>query len=86
VTAALLCCCRSRSDLFSFLLARHFDYPKIRRNPAEDFLSRFHAAGVCLKLVWCGFMPTAVILAPLALGRDHALLISALLEASLDPF
>ncbi len=48
------------------LLARRFDYPTILRSPTEDILSRFHAGGVSLKLIWYGFMLTAVLLAPLA--------------------
>jgi len=63
-------------NLFFFLLARRFDYPDILRSPTEDVLSRFKAGGVGLKLLWYGFMLTAVLLAPLAvllgqvLGRD----------------
>jgi Domain of unknown function (DUF4386) len=63
-------------NLFFFLLARRFDYPDILRSPTEDVLSRFKAGGVSLKLLWYGFMLTAVLLAPLAvllgqvLGRD----------------
>jgi Domain of unknown function (DUF4386) len=62
--------------LFFFLLARRLDYPKILRSPTEEVLSRFKAGGVSLKLLWYGFMLTAVLLAPLAvllgqvLGRD----------------
>jgi hypothetical protein len=63
-------------NLFFFLLGRRFDYPSILRSPTEDVLSRFKAGGVGLKLLWYGFMLTAVLLAPLAvllgqvLGRD----------------
>jgi Domain of unknown function (DUF4386) len=63
-------------NLFFFLLARRFDYPNILRSPTEVVLSRFQAGGVSLKLLWYGFMLTAVLLAPLAvllgqvLGRD----------------
>jgi hypothetical protein len=53
-------------NLFFFLLARGFDYPDILRSPTEDILSRFQAGGVRLKLLWYGFMLTAVLLAPLA--------------------
>jgi Domain of unknown function (DUF4386) len=53
-------------NAFFFLLARRFDYPDIRRSPTEDILSRFRAGGVRLKLLWYGFMLTAVLLAPLA--------------------
>ena len=49
-----------------FLLARGFDYPAILRRPTADILSRFQAGGVRLKLLWYGFMLTAVLLAPLA--------------------
>lgn len=51
---------------FFFLLARRFDYPNILRNPTEDILRRFQSGGVSLKLLWYGFMLTAVLLAPLA--------------------
>lgn len=53
-------------NLFFFLLARRFDYPDILRSPTEDILSRFQAGGVRLKILWYGFMLTAVLLAPLA--------------------
>lgn len=51
---------------FFLLLGRRFDYPDILRRPTEDILSRFEAGGVGLKLVWYGFMLTAVMFAPLA--------------------
>jgi hypothetical protein len=63
-------------NLFFVLLGRRFDYPNILRSPTEEVLSRFTAGGVGLKLLWYGFMLTAVLLAPLAvllgqvLGRD----------------
>jgi Domain of unknown function (DUF4386) len=63
-------------NLFFFLLARRFDYPNILRSPTREVLGRFKAGGVSLKLLWYGFMLTAVLLAPLAvllgqvLGRD----------------
>jgi hypothetical protein len=63
-------------NLFFFLLGQRFDYPNILRSPTEDVLGRFNAGGVSLKLLWYGFMLTAVLLAPLAvllgqvLGRD----------------
>jgi Domain of unknown function (DUF4386) len=53
-------------NLFFFLLGRIFDYPGILRSPVGTILSRFHAGGVRLKLLWYGFMLTAVLLAPLA--------------------
>jgi hypothetical protein len=53
-------------NAFFLLLARRFDYPDILRSPTEDVLSRFQAGGVSLKLLWYGFMLTAVLLAPLA--------------------
>ena len=64
-------------NLFFLLLARGFDYPDILRGQTEDILSRFHTGGVRLKLLWYGFMLTAVLLAPLAvllgqvLARDQ---------------
>jgi hypothetical protein len=53
-------------NLFFFLLARLFAYPAILRSPTATILSRFHAGGLRLRLVWYGFMLTAVLLAPLA--------------------
>jgi hypothetical protein len=53
-------------NLFFFLLGRLFDYPGILRSPVGTILSRFQAGGVRLKLLWWGFMLTAVLLAPLA--------------------
>jgi hypothetical protein len=53
-------------NAFFLLLARRFDYPNILRSPTGDILSRFQAGGVGLKLLWYGFMLTAVLLAPLA--------------------
>ena len=53
-------------NLFFFLLGRRFDYPDVLRSPTEEVLSRFQAGGVSLKLLWYGFMLTAVLLAPLA--------------------
>jgi hypothetical protein len=64
-------------NAFFFLLAKRFDYPNILRSPTGDILRRFYAGGVSLKLVWYGFMLTAVLLAPLAvllgqvLARDN---------------
>jgi hypothetical protein len=66
VAAALLLILPIAFNLFFFLLSRLFDYPNILRSRTEDVLSRFHAGGVRLKLVWYGFMFTAVLLAPLA--------------------
>jgi len=53
-------------NAFFFALARLFDYPDILRSPAASILSRFQAGGVRLKLVWYGFMLTAIMLVPLA--------------------
>jgi hypothetical protein len=70
-------------NLFFFLLGRRFDYPNILRSPTEEVLSRFKAGGVSLKLLWYGFMLTAVLLAPLAvllgqvLGRDGLAIVPA---------
>ena len=63
-------------NVFFTLLAKDFDYPDILRQPTEDVLTRFHAGGVRLKLLWFGFMLTAVLFAPLTvllgqvLGRE----------------
>jgi hypothetical protein len=53
-------------NLFFFMLARRFDCPNILRSRTEDVLSRLQAGGVSLKLLWYGFVLTAVLLAPLA--------------------
>jgi hypothetical protein len=53
-------------NAFFFLLGRRFDYPDILRRPTGEILSRFRAGGVTLKLLWYGFMLTAVLLIPLA--------------------
>ncbi len=60
-------------NAFFFLLARRFEYPDILRSPTADVLSRFRAGGVRLKLLWYGFMLTAVLLAPLAVLLGQAL-------------
>ena len=60
-------------NVFFFLLARRFDYPGILRSPTEDILIRFDAGGVGLKLVWFGFMLTAVLFAPLAVLMGQVL-------------
>ena len=61
-------------NVFFLALARLFDYPSVLRSPAGVVLSRFLAGGLRLKLVWYGFMLTAVLLAPLAvlLGQVRA--------------
>ena len=53
-------------NTFFLLLARLFDYPDILRSPTASILSRFQAGGIRLKLVWYGFVLTAVLFAPLA--------------------
>jgi uncharacterized protein DUF4386 len=53
-------------NLFFFLLGRFFDYPRILRSPVGTILSRFQVGGLRLKVIWYGFMLTAVLLAPLA--------------------
>ena len=53
-------------NIFFFLLGRLFAYPSVLRSPVGTILSRFQAGGVRLKLIWYGFMLTAVLLAPLA--------------------
>jgi hypothetical protein len=53
-------------NVFFFLLARKFNYPDILRSPTGDILLRFQAGGVGLKILWYGFMLTAVLLVPLA--------------------
>ena len=60
-------------NAFFFLLARLFDYPDILHSPTEDILSRFQAGGIRLKLVWYGFMLTAILLAPLAILMGQVL-------------
>ena len=66
VAGALLIFLPLAFNAFFFLLGRRFDYPDILRRPTEEILSRFQRGGVGLKLVWYGFMLTAVLLAPLA--------------------
>jgi hypothetical protein len=66
VAATLLIILPLAFNLFFFLLGRRFGYPNILRSPTEEVLSRFKAGGVSLKLLWYGFMLTAVLLAPLA--------------------
>jgi len=53
-------------NVFFLLLAQRFEYPDILRKPTGEVLTRFQAAGVGLKLLWFGFMLTAILLAPLA--------------------
>ncbi len=60
-------------NLFFFALARGFDYPDILRRPTEEILGRFQAGGVRLKLLWYGFMLTALLFAPLAVLLGQAL-------------
>ena len=60
-------------NTFFFLLARYFDYPSVLRSPAGAILNRFQAGGLRLKLVWYGFMLTAVLFAPLAVLLGQAL-------------
>jgi len=66
VAGALLIGLPVAFNTFFFLLGRLFDYPSVLRSPIDTILSRFQAGGVRLKLVWYGFMLTAVLLAPLA--------------------
>ena len=72
-------------NAFFLLLGRRFDYPNILRRPTEDILNRFQAGGVGLKLLWYGFMLTAVLFAPLAVllgqvlaGDDSAIVPTAI--------
>jgi hypothetical protein len=58
---------------FFLLLGRRFDYPDILRRPTEEILNRFQAGGVGLKLVWYGFMVTAVLFAPLSVLMGQVL-------------
>jgi Domain of unknown function (DUF4386) len=53
-------------NAFFFLLGRHFEYPAVLRRPTGEVLRRFQAGGLRLKLIWYGFMLTAVLFAPLA--------------------
>jgi len=66
IAAALLIILPLAYNLFFFLLGRRFDYPNILRSPTGEILSRFKAGGVGHKLLWYGFMLTAVLLGPLA--------------------
>ncbi len=58
---------------FFALLGQRFDYPQILRRPTGEILERFLAGGVSLKLLWYGFMLTAVLFAPLAVLLGQAL-------------
>jgi Domain of unknown function (DUF4386) len=77
VAGALLVGLPIAFNIFFFALARLFDYPNVLRSPVGSVLRQFLAGGLRLKLVWYGFMLTAVLLAPLAvllgqvLARDH---------------
>ncbi len=51
-------------NVFFVLLGQRFDYPAVLRKPVGTILSRFHAGGAELRLLWYGFMLTAVLLAP----------------------
>jgi hypothetical protein len=66
VTGAFLIAVPIAFNLFFFLLSRAFDYPDVLRSPAASILSRFQSGGARLRLLWYGFMLTAVLLAPLA--------------------
>jgi hypothetical protein len=55
------------------LLAARFDYPDILRRPTAEVLSRFHAGGPPLLLLWWSFAMTAVMFAPLVVLLSHAL-------------
>lgn len=65
-TSALLVFVPLAFNLFFVLLARLFDYPHILRSPTQNVLNAFQTGGVRLKLLWYGFMLTAVLFAPLA--------------------
>jgi Domain of unknown function (DUF4386) len=60
-------------NTFFILLGRVFDYPGILRSPVGTILSRFQAGGLRLKLLWYGFMLTAVLLAPLVISLGQVL-------------
>ena len=60
-------------NTFFFLLGRFFDYPDVLRHPVGDVLTRFHAGGLRLRLIWYGFMLTAVLFAPLAVVLGQVL-------------
>lgn len=73
VAGALLILVPVAFNLFFFLLSRLFDYPDILRSPAAGILTRFHAGGARLRLVWYGFTLVAVLLAPLAVLMGQVL-------------
>jgi hypothetical protein len=60
-------------NAFFILLGQSFDYPNILRSPVGTVLSRFQAGGLQLKLLWYGFMLTAVLFAPLAVLMGQVL-------------
>jgi len=51
-------------NLFFYLLGKNFEYPDILRKPVDHILARFEEGGARLKLLWWGFMLTALLLAP----------------------
>jgi hypothetical protein len=53
-------------NLFFFLLGKVFGYPGILREPTSEILGRFAAGGSRLRLIWHGFLLTAVLFAPVA--------------------
>ena len=84
VAGALLIGVPIAFNVFFLALARVFDYPYVLRSPVGLVLSRFLAGGLRLKLVWYGFMLTAVLFAPLAvllgqvLARDDLQIVPAM--------
>jgi hypothetical protein len=63
-------------NLFYALLQRSFDYPNILREPTENVLARFQKGGSRLRLIWYGFMLSAVLFVPVVVLLSQVLSLS----------
>ncbi|HEX8217647.1 MAG TPA: DUF4386 domain-containing protein [Chloroflexia bacterium] len=63
-------------NVFYALLQRSFDYPNILREPTEHVLLRFQEGGPRLRLMWYGFMLSAVLFVPVVLLLHEVLSVS----------
>jgi hypothetical protein len=64
-------------NLFFYLLGKRFEYPDILRRPVDEVLHRFNDGGAGLRLMWLGFMLTAVLFAPVVVLLHGVLAIDA---------
>lgn len=60
-------------NLFFYLLGKRFEYPDILRKPVDHVMRSFHDGGSSLKLIWWGFMLTALLLAPAVVALSEVL-------------